>query len=90
MPLQQGVVESYDFDRMIVQFTMLDRDKIIPCAITTAAMDDLEGSRDVGSNQRVDQFMRLRAKIEARASSKFEEQGEINRSIMLRSNDFFK
>ena len=48
MSLQQGVVESYDFDRMIVQFTMLDRDKIIPCAITTAAMDDLEGSRDVG------------------------------------------
>ena len=45
MSLQQGVVESYDFDRMIVQFTMLDRDKIIPCAITTAAMDDLEGSR---------------------------------------------
>jgi Protein of unknown function (DUF1488) len=90
MPLQQGVVESYDFDRMIVQFTMLDRDKIIPCAITTAAMDDLEGSRDVGSNQRVDQFMRLRAKIEARASSKFEEQGEMNRSVMLRSNDFFK
>jgi hypothetical protein len=90
MPLQQGVVESYDFERMIVQFTMLDRDKIIPCAITTAAMDDLEGSRDVGSNQRVDQFMRLRAKIEDRASSKFEEQGEINRSVMLRSNDFFK
>jgi uncharacterized protein DUF1488 len=90
MSLQQGVVESYDFDRMIVQFTMLDQDKVILCAITTAAMDDLEGSRNVGSHQRVDQFMRLRAKIEARASSKFEEQGEINRSIMLRSNDFFK
>jgi hypothetical protein len=90
MPLQQGVVESYDFDRMIVQFTMFHRDKIIPCAITTAAMDDLEGSRNVGSNQRVDQFMRLRAKIEARASSKFEEQGEVKRAIVLRSNDFFK
>jgi Protein of unknown function (DUF1488) len=90
MSLQQGVVESYDFDRMIVQFTMLDRDKVILCAITTAAMDDLEGSRNVGSHQRVDQFMRLRAKIEARAASKFEEQGEINRSVMLRSNDFFK
>ena len=90
MSLQQGVVESYDFDRMIVQFTMLDKDKIILCAITTAAMDDLEGSRNVGSHQRVDQFMRLRAKIEARATSKFEEQGEINKQIMLRSNDFFK
>jgi hypothetical protein len=88
MPMQQGVVESYDFDRMIVQFTMLDKDKIILCAITTAAMDDLEGSRNVGSHQRVDQFMRLRAKIEARAASKFQEQDEINRPIMLRSNDF--
>ena len=43
--LQQAVVESYDFDRMVVQFTMLDGDNIIQCAITTAAMDDLEGSR---------------------------------------------
>jgi hypothetical protein len=41
------------------------------------------------SYQRVDQFMMLRAKIEARASSKFEEQGEINGSVMSRSNDFF-
>ncbi len=90
MSLQQGDVKNYDFDRMIVQFTMLDRDKVILCAITTAAMDELEGSRNVGSNQRVDQFMRLRAKIEARASSKFDEQGEINKQVMLRSNDFFK
>ncbi|HEX4409734.1 MAG TPA: DUF1488 family protein [Xanthobacteraceae bacterium] len=90
MPLQQGVVESYDFDRMIVHFTMLDSDQIILCAITTAAMDDLEGSRNVGSHQRMDQFMRLRAKIEARASIKFVEQGEIKKEVMLRSNDFFK
>ena len=90
MSLQQGDVKSYDFDRMIVQFTMLDRDKVVLCAITTAAMDELEGIRNVGSDQRVDQFMRLRAKIEARASSKFDEQGEINKQIMLRSNDFFK
>jgi hypothetical protein len=89
MPLQQAVVESYDFDRMVVQFTTLDGETSFS-AITTAAMDDLEDSRDVGSNQRVDQFMRLHAKIEARASSKFEEQGEINRSVMLRSNNFFK
>jgi hypothetical protein len=90
MSLQQGVVESYDFERMIVKFTMLENDKVILCAITTAAMDDLEGSHTAGSHQRVDQFMRLRAKIEAQASSKFQEQGDINRPIMLRSNDFFK
>jgi hypothetical protein len=90
MPLQQGVVESYDSDRMIVHFTMLDQDKIILCAVTTGAMDEIEGSRNVGGSQRIDQFMRLRAKIEARATSKFEEQGEINKQVMLRSNDFFK
>jgi hypothetical protein len=90
MPLQQGVVESYDFDRMIVQFTMVDKDKTILCAITTAAMDDLEGNRNMRSHQRVDQFMRLRSRIEARASSKFQEQDDINKPVMLRSNDFFK
>ena len=90
MPLQQGVVESYDSDRMIVHFTMLDQDKVILCAVTAGAMDEIEGSRNVGGSQRIDQFMRLRAKIEARATSKFEEQGEINKQIMLRSNDFFK
>jgi hypothetical protein len=47
MPLQQAVVESYDFDRMVVQFTMLDGETSFS-AITTAAMDDLEGSRNVG------------------------------------------
>ena len=77
-------------DRGIVQITMLDRDKVILCAITTAAMDEPEGIRNVGSHKHVDQFMRLRAKIEARASSKFEEQGEINKQVMLRSNDLFK
>jgi hypothetical protein len=34
--------------------------------------------------------MRLRAKIEARASNKFEEQGSSNKPVVLRSNDFSK
>jgi hypothetical protein len=89
MLLQQGEVDGYDSDRGIVKFTMLDRDRTVLCAVTTAAMDDLEKSRNSGS-ERVEQFMRLREKIEARASSKFEEQGEINKVVMLRSNDFFK
>ena len=88
MSLQQGVVDGYDTDRGIVKFTMLDGDRTVLCAVTTAAMDDLEKSRNTGSGQRVEQFMRLREKIEARASSRFEEQGEINKVVMLRSNDF--
>ena len=89
MPLQRGEVQGYDFNRMIVEFTMLDQGKVVACAISTAAMDDLEGSRDVRPDQRVDQFMRLREVIEERASRKFfEEQVQAGRPVVLRSNDF--
>ena len=29
MPLQQGEVQGYDFDRMVVAFTMLNQGKVI-------------------------------------------------------------
>jgi hypothetical protein len=89
VPLQRGEVQGYDFNRMVLEFTMLNKGKVIRCAISTAAMDDLEGSRDVKPDQRVDQFMRLREVIEERASRKFfEEQAQADRPVVLRSNDF--
>ena len=89
MPLQRGEVQGYDFNRMVVEFTMLNQDKVIQCAISTAAMDDLEGKRDVKPHQRVAQFMRLREVIEERAAHKFfEEQVRVDRPVILRSNDF--
>jgi hypothetical protein len=89
MPLQRGEVQRYDFDRMTVEFTMLNQGKVIMCAISTAAMDNIEGTRDVRPDQRIDQFMRLRDVIEERASRKFfEEQVQANRPVVLRSNDF--
>ena len=54
MPLQRGEGRSSNFDRMVVEFTMLNQDKVIQCAISTAAMDDLEEKRDVKPHQRVD------------------------------------
>jgi hypothetical protein len=52
-------------------------------------MDDIEGKRNVRPDQRVDQFMRLREVIEARASRKFSEgQAQDDRPMVLRSNDF--
>lgn len=91
MPLQRGEVRGYDFNRMTVDFTMLNQGKVVLCSVTTAAMDDLEGSRDVKSGQRVDQFMRLREVIEERASRKFfEEQAQADRTLVLRSNDFVR
>lgn len=89
MPLQRGEVQGYDFNRMVIEFTMLNQDKVIQCAISTAAMDDLEGNRDVKPHQRLDQFMRLREVIEEQASRKFfEGQIRVNRPVILRSNDF--
>ena len=89
MPLQRGEVQGFDFNRMVVEFTMLNQDKVIQCAISTAAMDDLEGKRHVQPHQRVDQFMRPREVIEERASRKFfEEQIRFGRPVVLRSNDF--
>jgi hypothetical protein len=89
MSLQRGEVQRYDFDRMTVEFTMLNQGKVIMCAISTAAMDNIEGTRDVTPDQRIDQFMRLRDVIEERASRKFfEEQVQADRPLVLRSNDF--
>lgn len=89
MPLQQGEVRGYDYNRSVVEFTMLNQSNVILCAVSTAAMDDLEGRHDVKSDQRVDQFMRLREVIEERASRKFfEEQAQADRPVVLRANDF--
>jgi hypothetical protein len=63
--------------------------EIIGDPVSTAAMDDLEGRRDVKSDKRIDQFMRLRETIEERASRKFfEEQAQADRPVVLRINDF--
>jgi hypothetical protein len=89
MPLQRGDVRGFNFHRMVVEFTMLNQDKVIECAISTAAMDDLEGQRGVKADQRVDQFMRLREVIEEQASRKFfDEQVRVDRPVVLGSNDF--
>ena len=91
MPLQRGEVQGYDFNRSVVEFTMLNQGKVILCAISTAAMDDLDGSRNVKPDQRADQFVRLRDVIEERASRKFfEGPVEAKGPVVLRSNDFFK
>ena len=89
MSLQRGEIRDYDFDRMVVNFTMLNQGKVVLCAISTVAMDDLERRRDVTSDQRIDQFVRLREVIEERASRKFfHEQNPGDRPVVLRSNDF--
>ena len=36
MPLQRGKVLGYDFNRMVVDFTMFNQGKTVRCAISTA------------------------------------------------------
>jgi hypothetical protein len=91
MPLIRDEVQGYDFDRMVIDFTMRDQDTIVVCAISTTAMDDIEHSRGVKADQRVEQFLRLRDVIEERASRKFhDEHARPGRVLVLRSNDFVK
>ncbi len=91
MPLLRGEVQGYDFDRMVIDFTMRDQDTIVVCAISTTAMDDIEHARGVKAEQRIEQFLRLRDVIEQRASSKFhDEHARPGRVLVLRSNDFVK
>ena len=90
MTLTRGRLVGYEFDRMVVLFSMVDGQMEIPCAISTSAMDDLESPARSKPNQREAQFMRLRDQIEERAARKFvamEFEGSPP-GIILRSIDF--
>jgi hypothetical protein len=90
MALTRGSLQCFDYDRMIVLFTMTDATTEVACAISSAAMDGLEGSAGVKPAQREEQFLRLRDRIEERASYKFanaELEGHPP-GIILRSVDF--
>ena len=90
MPLTRGRLIGYEYDRMVMLFSMVDGQREIPCAISTSAMDDLESLARSKPDQREAQFMRLRDRIEERAARKFlamEFEGT-RPSIILRSIDF--
>jgi hypothetical protein len=92
MAITQGEYQSYDYDRMIVRFTLVNDDVPVPCCISTAAMDDLENRRNSNPEQREAQFMRLREQIEAQAAAKIlkHELEGTPRGVVLRSIDFRK
>ncbi|MBU6461640.1 MAG: DUF1488 domain-containing protein [Bradyrhizobium sp.] len=90
MALTRGSFGGYEFDRMVVLFSMMDGQREVRCAVSTSAMDDLEKTAKTKPEQREEQFMRLRDRIEKRAAQKIvagEFEG-IPRGIILRSLDF--
>ncbi len=90
MALTRGSFGGYEFDRMVVLFSMVDGQREIQCAVSTSALDELEKPTRTKSDQREAQFMRLRDRIEERAASKFaaRELEGTPPGIVLRSIDF--
>jgi hypothetical protein len=64
MDLTRGRFLGYEFDRMVMLFLMVDGQREIPRAISTSAMDDLEGVAQPARGT----FMRFRDRIEERAA----------------------
>lgn len=91
MAITQGSFQSYDFNRMVVLFTMVNEKKEeVSCAISTEAMDFIEGTKSIKPAQREAQYLRLRSKIDAYAEKKLlavELEGNPP-GIVLRSIDF--
>jgi hypothetical protein len=90
MALTRGDFGEYDFNRMVVLFSMKNDEANVACAISTDAMDQIEGSSRTPPAQREQQFMRLRDRIEERAARKFSDfELEGNPpGVILRAIDF--
>jgi hypothetical protein len=93
MALTRGSFRGYEYDRMVILFSMIDGQTEIQCAISTSALDDLENLENLARSkpdEREAQFMRLRDRIEERADRKFvaREFEGTPPGIILRSLDF--
>ena len=76
MPLERGQIIRYDIDRMTFEFTMIHKAEaqanIVNCKISSAAMDQLAGTKGTMPSEKEAQFLRLRDGIERIASDLFD------------------
>jgi hypothetical protein len=82
MPLVWGRILGYDADRMAFEFTMLNKDETVPCAISSAAMDELAGKRGTLPAEREAQFVRFRETIERIASDQFDSDSTVRGEVV--------
>lgn len=90
MTLARGSAGVFEHNRMVMLFSMMDGSREVGCAISSSAMDDLEHVSRTRPDEREQQFLRLRDRIEQCASRKFL-AGEFEGTppgIILRSIDF--
>ncbi|GAB1715772.1 MAG: hypothetical protein NTAFB05_08140 [Nitrobacter sp.] len=90
MTLTRGTFGRFEYDRMVVLFSMMSDKVEIACAISTDALDSLEKSGRVAPAQRAAQFERLRDRIEDCAIRKFQmsEFEGTPPGLILRTTDF--
>jgi Protein of unknown function (DUF1488) len=90
MTLARGNAGAFEHNRMVMLFSMMDGSREVGCAISSSAMDDMEHVSRTRPDEREQQFLRLRDRIEQCASRKFL-AGEFEGTppgIILRSIDF--
>jgi hypothetical protein len=92
MTLTRGSFRGYEFDRMVILFSMIDGANEISCAVSTSALDEMESVSRSKANEREAQFLRLRDRIEECAARKFQamEFEGTPPGIILRGIDFRK
>jgi Protein of unknown function (DUF1488) len=73
MPLTRGENLGYDIESMTYSFTMFDRNELVKCTISSAALADLAGDRwRRPPTDRGGQFEQFRDQIEGLASEIFD------------------
>jgi hypothetical protein len=73
MPLTRGENLGYDIESMTHSFTMFNRNELVKCTISSAALVDLAGDRwKRPANDRGSQFEQFRDHIEGLASQIFD------------------
>lgn len=83
MPLTRGTTVGYDMERMTYSFTMYDRNVLVKCTISSAALVDLAGDRwKRPPNDRGSQFEQFRDRIEMIASEIFDATPASERSVV--------
>lgn len=83
MPLIRGTNVGYDPKSMTYEFTMLDRNLPVRCAISSAALVDLAGDRwKRHPNDRGAQFEQFRDQIEKIASDIFDATPVADRKVI--------
>jgi hypothetical protein len=74
MALTRGRTVGHNASRMMFEFTMIDGEaRVVGCEISSAAMDQLAGTKGTMSADRESQFLHLRDRIERIASDVFDE-----------------